>query len=304
MIPKKVRLLLVILTLIGAILACESSEQVSTVDDDAPTITTTIEIIEPTSDIPIDTPTPQFTSTPQYTPTPASQGHATIIVNSCNLRSGPGTNYSIVGAGEKGDVMPIFGKNEDGTWLWIDWTKPIWIASSLVELDVDISEISYIDYESLVFAEEEVIVTIEITETLLPTFTPTPDSAGVSGWMNHRDRYVGAKDIAFDTHLGYYRPEQGKIFVSIYIIAKNNSTSTVTFTRGSFGLIDGQGRLLGRAISATKGPSFSTCTVRPGGVCEGWWTSIVINQPASRNELRLYWDPCFLCSRLEVPIEQ
>lgn len=117
---------------------------------------------------------PEPTPTPQYTATPSPQGYATITVNTCNLRSGPGTNFSIVGSGEKDDVLPVFGKNLDGTWLWIDWTKSVWIATTLVNLDIDLSGISTVEHTELVYKDEELTPSSDLVKTSPPVPTPTP----------------------------------------------------------------------------------------------------------------------------------
>ncbi|MGC9332488.1 MAG: SH3 domain-containing protein, partial [Bacteroidales bacterium] len=125
------------------ILACESSETASLGENEELSISETENIEEPTPTIQADTPTPKFTSTP------SPIDNAVVTANLCNLRAGPGVNYSVVGSVEKDDVVPIFGRNENSDWLLIDYGQSIWIAASLVKLNKDMSAIDIVDFASL-----------------------------------------------------------------------------------------------------------------------------------------------------------
>lgn len=171
MISKRKKFLLPLLLLIIAILACGTELPVTTEEVDIEQ-----QITKTTESLIVGSPTsmkPNQSFTPQYTATPSPQGFATITANICNLRSGPGTDYSIVGSGEKDDILPVFGKNQDGTWLWIDWKESVWIASTLVNLNVDLSGLSTVDHTGLVFKDIEFTPSIEMTKTEPPEPTPT-----------------------------------------------------------------------------------------------------------------------------------
>ena len=310
MISKRKLFLLPFLILIIAILACGNEIPVTTEDVDI-----TDQFTTPTETIVSSSPTfkkPEQTPTPQYTSTPSPLGYAAVTANLCNLRSGPGTDYSIVGSGEKDDVYPVFGKSQDGSWLWVDRTQPIWISTSLVELDVDISEISIVN--NIVVGINEVAntstyvvsVTSEIrVDTKTPTPTPIPETAGLSNWMVDDGRYLGVREISWDKYLGYYRPEKGQIFLSIYIISINNSNREFTFSPSDINLVDGGGEIHGRVVFGDKEPTFSSCTVKPGGICEGWWTTMIWDRPEVRENLFIRWNPCWLfCDTQEVPVIQ
>lgn len=49
---------------------------------------------------------------------------------SANLRSGPGTNYAVVGSVRAGQALKIVGKTQDGSWLKLEDGK--WVATFLV----------------------------------------------------------------------------------------------------------------------------------------------------------------------------
>lgn len=74
-----------------------------------------------TSTLPVDT-------APPTTAVPAGDAPTTNAVS--NLRSGPGTEYPIVGSANAGDALDIVGQNSDGTWLAL--ANSTWIATFLV----------------------------------------------------------------------------------------------------------------------------------------------------------------------------
>ena len=96
----------------------------------------------PTTEIvPVPTsPTATATATRQPTATATRQPTATptpeyYVTGSANLRSGPGTNYDIVGGRQSNDVLSPLARTTDGEWIQID--NNIWIWSGLVEGDVE-----------------------------------------------------------------------------------------------------------------------------------------------------------------------
>ena len=56
------------------------------------------------------------------------------VNGSANLRSGPGTNYNIVGGRQPNDALSPIARTEDGEWIQID--SQIWIWAGLVEGEV------------------------------------------------------------------------------------------------------------------------------------------------------------------------
>lgn len=113
---------------------------------------------------PTTTPSVTTTSTATPVPIPTSTpiGNADVATNA-NLRGGPGTDYEIVGSAEVGDALPIFARTDDG-WLQVDGIGNIWIASSLVSLEISLEEIPI---------ASEIPPTPTVTVT--PTDTSTPD---------------------------------------------------------------------------------------------------------------------------------
>lgn len=278
------------------------SAQAANDESDTAQISSTEDALEIPS--PTTTPKPTNTATATAEPTPTPVGSLTAS-SSANLRSGPGTEYPVVGSAQTGDTLPVFARAENG-WLLVDGAGQVWIAASLVSIEMDFSEIP---------------ITSAIpplpTETPLPTDTPTatptstasptaiPESAGISDWMTYDEMKVGVQEIRWSNSLGFYRPEEGKIYVSVYVVAINLSDQTQTFSPADFSIVDGGGQISGYAIFGEIEPEFSNCTVRTNGVCEGWWTTQIWDRPEVKNELLIRWSPCLItCSPLETLIIQ
>ena len=52
--------------------------------------------------------------------------------NLTNIRSGPGTNFAVVGQMQPGDQLPILGSNADRTWWQVETADgPAWVAASV-----------------------------------------------------------------------------------------------------------------------------------------------------------------------------
>ena len=91
--------------------------------------------------VPVPTsPTATATATRQPTATATRQPTATptpeyYVTGSANLRSGPGTNYDIVGGRQPNDVLSPIARTADGEWIQGD--DNIWIWSGLVEGNIE-----------------------------------------------------------------------------------------------------------------------------------------------------------------------
>lgn len=87
---------------------------------------------------------PTWTPGPAFTPTPPETvAVARVISNSnVNIRSGPGTTFAPVGAAAPGATYAVLGRNEDGSWVQIDYPdleadEQAWIADFLIEITVE-----------------------------------------------------------------------------------------------------------------------------------------------------------------------
>lgn len=85
-------------------------------------------------------PTPE-PATPTFTPEPTATPDNTVsitFVQNMNVRSGPGTNYAVVGAGTAGVTVKVIGRNPDNSWLQIEFPDAAdgvgWIYTELVDV--------------------------------------------------------------------------------------------------------------------------------------------------------------------------
>jgi hypothetical protein len=97
---------------------------------------------EPTAivvDTPTITPTVLSTVTPTNTPLPIPEPTLSYIASgvvtaNANLRSGPGTNYEVVGSAPAGTAVLVYSMAENG-WYQLDLEGNVWIGSFLVDLE-------------------------------------------------------------------------------------------------------------------------------------------------------------------------
>lgn len=86
-----------------------------------------------------DTPTPDFSPTPSYTPsiTPTPITPRGKVTTRAQCRYGPGAAYLYKYGLFEGTTMEIIGRNELGTWAYIQaigGNNPCWINASLLEI--------------------------------------------------------------------------------------------------------------------------------------------------------------------------
>jgi len=66
-------------------------------------------------------------------------GNSAIIIQQLNIRSGPATNFNSLGVLNANDVVTLTGKNQNGTWLQIEFTDGPegkgWVNSGFVKAD-------------------------------------------------------------------------------------------------------------------------------------------------------------------------
>ena len=113
---------------------------------------------DPPTLIPTATPTP--TPTPIATPIPTPKPDAVVNVKALlNLRSGPGTDYDVLGVLKEGDHLKVTGRNQADDWLRVvapDGQEG-WVAVPLLEINVSFDDVAI----------------IQAPPTPTPTATPT-----------------------------------------------------------------------------------------------------------------------------------
>ncbi|MCC9077113.1 DUF3048 domain-containing protein [Litorilinea aerophila] len=108
----------------------------------SPTAQATISLLPTPTPTPRPTATPTASPTPEVSPSPTPYQEPTGQVNAdvVNLRSGPGTQYNIIGRVRRGDTVTIVGRNETGSWLRVCCPAgeaiQSWISGDLVDLSL------------------------------------------------------------------------------------------------------------------------------------------------------------------------
>ncbi len=79
------------------------------------------------------TATPVPTQTPVASPTPTGY-HLIIQSRYQNVRSGPGTDYAVIGQAVQGAQLRVIGRSQDSRWLVVDYRGQYgWVAAWIVE---------------------------------------------------------------------------------------------------------------------------------------------------------------------------
>ncbi|MCP4308115.1 MAG: SH3 domain-containing protein, partial [bacterium] len=103
-----------------------------------------IAAVTPTTPTPSPTPTPTLTSVPPEptptdlptaTPTPTALPPQAVSATTVNVRSGPGTNYPVIGSMSPATPLVVTGQNEEHTWWQVQQADGStgWVAASVVE---------------------------------------------------------------------------------------------------------------------------------------------------------------------------
>ena len=152
-----------------ALLACGGEEPSS--EQPAPAAINTAVPLTNTPVPPTNTPVPPTDTPVPPTDTPVSVPHFTVNSDQVNVRTGPGTVFSIIGTVEQGGRFDIGGRNGDGDWLEFCCVNGQrgWIYAPLLVLSHDISTIP-------ISANIPAVPTASYTP-VPPTATPAPPTA-------------------------------------------------------------------------------------------------------------------------------
>ncbi len=88
---------------------------------------------------------PALSPSARPSPTVVAKG-ATATLRSdlkVNVRTGPGTGYAAIGSAQKGDKLPVLGRNADGTWLKVTLPdgRSGWILATTALLNVPVDKV-------------------------------------------------------------------------------------------------------------------------------------------------------------------
>jgi hypothetical protein len=164
-------------------------------------------------------------------PTTSPEPELEVMVNSANLRSGPGTNYNIVDIVEQGDVLHVLASNEDRTWYNIrldDGTKA-WIAGSVTE---SLNAINIVDVP--------VAVTIPPAPTPIPataTFEPLVDSIEIVSISPSPGTVITNQNISVVVRYSLVSSESGRINVWARSFHNDSCTDTGDRAGGNYFIV-------------------------------------------------------------------
>jgi len=75
---------------------------------------------------------------PEPTATPTEAFVSITVLQNMNVRGGPGTNYQVIGAAAAGDSSRVLGRNDNGSWLQVEYPSADgtgWIYAELVQVN-------------------------------------------------------------------------------------------------------------------------------------------------------------------------
>jgi hypothetical protein len=257
---------------------------------------------KPTSTITLS---PTYTFTPSPTPLQAEVKSATL-----NMRAGPSTEYAVLTTLVNGELLSLIGRNENNTWFFVQNRDGAsgWISIDLVNVSEDANLLQLPVSDAIIptptttptlTATSSPTITRTPTMTVTPTITPMPM---MSNWLDDEGSYAAVKEIAWNRWIGYHRPDSGKIYLSLYIVTVNNGGDEATFFPGDFHLVDGGGEVSDYEWFGNLEPEFSSCTVKPGGICQGWWTTMIWDKPETKANMLFRWEPSWFDDALETGI--
>ena len=176
------------------------------------------EVIEAAPTLP---PTP---SEPTATPTPDA---VTItVLQNMNVRSGPGTNYAVVGAGQVGQSTKVVGRNDDGTWLQIEYPSAAgtgWVYTELVQVNGDSQGVEI----------AEAPPPPPPTATPVPTAPPPPPEPAKPKYQFTPTGWHASPNAAIVHFKGRIKDEAGNLVNGYSVLLDNWSWSVVSHPSGA-----------------------------------------------------------------------
>ena len=193
---------------------------------------TVVETQEPVAEVPepvvIETEEPVPTPEPTATTPPVEEEVTVTIVQNMNIRTGPGTNYSIAGPGPAGETSPVVGRNADGSWLQVEYPLTAdgtgWVFTELVEVsgNPETVEVVNVDPPAVAAAQpaQQVQQEEEASAPADPSYQFTP-----TGWH-------ASENAAIVQFKGRIRDEGGNLVNGFSVLVDNQAFSVLAHPTG------------------------------------------------------------------------
>lgn len=120
-----------------------------------------------------NTPVPPATDTPVPLPTSTPTPDLPVVASEANLRSGPGTDYDVVGQAAAGQALDLVGRNAAGDWYQL--ANGAWIAAFLVTGTV--GDVAVVAAPALPTSVSEPVVSTPVPPVVAEQPTAPPPAA-------------------------------------------------------------------------------------------------------------------------------
>jgi hypothetical protein len=122
-------------------------------------------------------------------PAPTGEVQASVLSN-VNLRSGPGTNYAVVGSVPANSEVTIIGRNEDSTWLRVksDAAEQVWVTAdaNLIKLDQSLlAGLPVVEAPALSYDVNNPKVNLVLNQIPFVLHNPQSFTCASHGGLNH-----------------------------------------------------------------------------------------------------------------------
>ncbi|MGQ9904933.1 MAG: SH3 domain-containing protein [Anaerolineae bacterium] len=93
-------------------------------------------------------------------PTALNDCRAVVTASSVNLRSGPGTAYSVLGYAYRGESYPVGGRNRENSWVVIGTSdsSSAWVALSVAQLQGSCAALTVFDIPTRDAAQAQLFI--------------------------------------------------------------------------------------------------------------------------------------------------
>jgi hypothetical protein len=178
--------------------------------------------IEPVNVAPAEPPTP----TPEPTQTPIPGVNVTILQN-MNVRSGPGTNYPVIGPGPAGETGKVVGRNTDSSWLQVEYPRGRdgtgWLYAPLVQVTGDPATVDVVN----------VAPPPPPPPTPTPAAPPPPPPEPEKKYQFTPTGWHASENKAIVHFKGRMRDEQGNLVNGYSVLVDNWAWSVVSHPAGA-----------------------------------------------------------------------